>query len=235
MKIIKLLSISFLLISSSLALHAQTADEIASKMITAIGGADAWKKVNSIKMSGTLQVQGADIEVVATVLNGKGARQDISFQGMQGYSIITPKEGWNFMPFQGQAAPEAMTADDLMQSQDQLDAQGAILDYKLKGHKLDYLGMDDVEGTNAYKLKLMLKSGKEATMFVDPKTFYVMRSVTKQKANGQEVEQQTDMSNYQKLPEGIVVAKSITLPIGELVINKIEINGKVDESDFKKK
>jgi len=234
MKVIKLLSLSILLLATSAIAKAQTADEIVAKMIDAIGGADAWKKVNSIRMSGTLQAQGAEVSVIATVLNGKGARQDISFQGMDGYTLITPTEGWSFLPFQGQTAPEALSAEDLKQSQDQLDAQGAFIDFKAKGHTIEYLGKEDVEGKDSYKLKLTLKSGKEQTMFVDPATYYVIRTVTKQQINGQDMEQQTDMSNYEKLPEGVVVAKSIILPFGELVINKVEINGNVDESIFKK-
>jgi len=43
----------------------------------------------------------------------------------------------------------------------------------------------------------------------------------------------TDLSNYKKLPEGIVVPFSITLSFGELVISKAEVNKPVDESLFK--
>ncbi len=43
----------------------------------------------------------------------------------------------------------------------------------------------------------------------------------------------TNFSNYEKLPEGILIAKSIGLPFGELNITKVTINGPVDESIFK--
>lgn len=42
--------------------YAQTADEIVSKYVTAIGGADNWKKVNSITSTGKMSVQGADVD-----------------------------------------------------------------------------------------------------------------------------------------------------------------------------
>ena len=75
---------SFLLLATTFIAKAQTADEIIAKHIEAIGGAENWKKVNSIKMEGTMQVQGAEVAVTQTVLHGKGSRQDISVMGMNG-------------------------------------------------------------------------------------------------------------------------------------------------------
>ncbi len=212
---------------------AQNADEIVNKHIEAIGGADAWKKINSIITTGTITVQGAEVEVTQTVLNGKGSRQDLSVMGMNGYSIVTPAQGWNFMPFQGQKTPEPITADDLKEAQEQLDVQGTLIDYKTKGHSIEYLGTEDIDGVETLKLKETLKSGKTQTIFFDPKSHYIVRVISKQKANGKETDVTTNLSNYQKTPEGILIPMSIMLPFGELVISKVEINKAVDENIFK--
>jgi len=233
MKALKLGFAALIALSVSFTATAQTADEVVSKHLTAIGGADAWKKINSVVTEGSLKVQGADVALTMTVLNGKGMRQNISVMGMTGYQIVTPTAGWSFMPFQGQAKPEAITEDDLKESIDQLDAQGPLVDYKTKGHTVELLGKEDVEGTEAYKLKLTHKGGKTETYFIDPASYYILRSVTKQKANGQEMEVATNYSNYTKLPEGIVVPMSITLPFGEMTVSKVEINKPVDEKIFK--
>ncbi len=210
----------------------KTADEVVNKYVDAVGGKAAWDKVNSMKMNGTIKMQGADIGVSTTVLNKKGSRQDITAMGMKGYQIVTPTAGWNFMPFQGQKQPEPITADDLKESQEDLDAEGNLIDYQAKGHTVELAGTDDIDGVEAIKLKETLKSGKVETVYLDPSTYYVMRVVTKQKANGQEREVTTDYSNYQKLPEGIVVPMSIKLPFGILTIDKVEINSPVDEKIF---
>jgi hypothetical protein len=222
----------------SLSAGAQTADEIVNKYITAIGGAENWKKVNSVTSEGSLTVQGADVAVSMTVLNGKGMRQNISVMGMTGYSIMTPTGGWNFMPFQGQQKPEPATEETVKESADQYDTQGALVDYKSKGHSIEYLGKEDVEGTEAHKVKVTHKSGKVETMYFDPTSFLAIRTVSKQKANGQESEITTSLSNYKKLPEGILVPMSVSVPVGpgmsaELTITKVEINKPVDEAIFK--
>ena len=233
MKLIRTAAIAIASMLVSVLTFAQTAEEIVAKHIEAIGGTAAWKKVNSLYYEGKMTVQGAEVSVTLTALNGKGVRQNISVMGMTGYQIITPTAGWNFMPFQGQAAPEAMTAEQLKESADDLDAQGKLVDYKSKGHTVEYLGKDDVEGTECFKLKITSKAGNVETVFIDPKSYYIVRSVAKRTANGQESNVQTDLSNYQKLPAGIVVPFSIKLSEGELVISKAEVNKQVDESTFK--
>jgi hypothetical protein len=233
MKFFKFCLTGLLTLTVAFTTYAQTVDEIVSKYVEAIGGLEAWNKVNTLTTEGNLKVQGADVTVKITVLNGKGMRQDIGVMGMTGYQIITPTAGWNYMPFQGQTKPEPVTAEALKESVDQLDPQGSLVNYKVKGHAVEYLGKEDIEGTEAYKLRVTQKSGKIETIFIDPSSYYAIRVVSKQKADGQEIEVATNLSNYTKLPEGIVVPMSIGLPFGEVKVTRIEVNKPVDENVFK--
>lgn len=217
---------------------AQTADEIVDKYVKAIGGAENWRKVNSMTSEGNMTVNGTEVAVTATVLNGKGMRQNISVMGMTGYRIMTPTGGWNFMPFQGQQKPEPVTEETAKEDADQYDAQGSLVDYKTKGHTVELVGKEDIEGTDCHKLKITHKSGKTETMYIDPASFLAIRSVTKQKANGQETDVTTSLSNYKKLPEGILIPMSVSVPIApgmnaNFTITKVEVNKPVDESIFK--
>lgn len=238
MKTIKFLSFVVAACMSLSTVKAQTADEVVNKHIEAIGGKDNWKKINSMVQTGSMTVQGADVQVVSTVLHGKGYRNEITLMGMTGYQILTPTEGWNFMPFSGQTAPEAVTADDLKQGQDQLDAQGVLVDYQAKGHNVELLGKEDVDGTECFKLKITLKSGSVQTYFIDPTSYYLVKAVSTRSANGQEMEMSTTFSNYKKLPEGVVIPMSVSIPLGpgfnaDFNLEKVEINKAVDESLFK--
>ncbi len=224
---------SAMVFASFFTAKAQTADEIITKHIAAIGGADNWKKINSLKMIGSINAGGMEIPVTITTINKKAQRVDFVVNGMGNYVIITNKEGWSFAPIQGQTKPEAMTADNVKESQDQLDVQGELIDYKEKGNKVAFLGKDDVEGTECYKIKMTHASGKEETMYFDASNYYHIRSVLKVIANGQEVEQTANYGNFQKLPEGIVYPMNIDSGNGPVALKSVEINKPVDESIFK--
>jgi hypothetical protein len=238
MKSLKLYLVALIGLSGSFAANAQTADEIVNKHIEAIGGAEAWKKITSIKREGTMSVQGMDVAVKNTIVHGKGSREDISVSAMgwDGYYITTTDKGWKFEPWSGQTAAEAMTADEVNDRQDGLDAQGSLIDYKTKGHTVELAGKENIEGTECFKLKLSLKSGSSRTLFIDPKTFYAIKIISLIKVNGTETEMPSSLSNFKKLPEGIVVAMNSTrlTPGGdaEISFTKIEINPPVDEKIF---
>lgn len=220
---------------SFFSLSAQSIDEIVSKHIDAIGGKDSWSKVKSLRMEIALKAQGAEIKLIRTQVDKKNMRMDISVMGMNGYSILSPTEGWSFMPFQGQTKPEPMTADDVKTSQDQLELQDDFITYKDLGKKLEFIGKDDVDGTECLKLKMTDKNGQETSYFLDPENYYIIKQITKIKADGKELEDITSFSNYKKLPEGIVYAMSVSGGFGDMEVTKLEINPIIDESLFKPK
>jgi hypothetical protein len=231
-KFLSLLTLSFLMAATT---FAQTADEIINKHIEAIGGAENWKKINTVKQEASISVQGMDIPVVITFVHNKAFKQEFTVMGMTGYSIITVDGGWNFSPMAGQTKPEPITADELKYGKDQLDLQGEFLDYKAKGHSLEVLAKEDVDGTECHVVKINRKSGTESVFYFDPKTYYMIRTKSKVVANGQEVESIVNMSNFQKLPEGIVMPftmenSAVPAPI---TVTKVVINGPVDEATFK--
>lgn len=234
-------SISILSVVAAMALSvsalSQTADEVIDKHYEVIGGKDNWRKVTSTKMEATVSTQGMDIPITVYQVHNKAMKQEINVMNMVGYVIMTTEGGWNFLPFMGQTAPEPMTADDLEVGKEALDIQGELLDYKAKGHSVELLGKEDVDGTECHKLKLTRKSGRAMTFLIDTKTNYIIRTVTKVKANGQEVDQTQNFSNYQKLPFGIVVPMSMEnsgLP-APLVIAKMEVNPTIEASVFEVK
>ena len=238
MKSVKLFSLFVATALSFATVKAQTADEVITKHIEAIGGLENWKKVTSLVQTGTMAVQGMNIDVVNTIVHNKGSRQDINIMGMNNYVIITPTAGWSYMPVQQKTEVEPMTEEQVKQGQDALDIQGSLVDYKAKGHAVELLGKEDVDGTECFKLKVTKKDGGVETNFIDPKTYYIVKSTQVKKADGQETEVSYSFSNFTKLPEGIVVPMGMTIPLGpgfnaDFTIAKVEVNKAIDESIFK--
>jgi hypothetical protein len=237
MNLIKSLSLGLVAFAMSASASAQTVDEVVSKHIEAVGGKDNWKKVNSMKMEATITTQGMDIPITMYQVHNKAQKMEINVMGMTGYQINTSEGGWNFMPFMGQSAPEPMTADEVAIGKENLDIQGELVDYKEKGHSVELLGKEDVDGTECHKVKLTRKSGRATVYFIDAKTNYVVRTASKVTVNGKEVDQVINLSNYQKTPEGIVVPMTMEnsgMP-APINITKVEVNPTFDNSIFEVK
>jgi hypothetical protein len=233
----KRLSVLGLFVTSLLfgTVQAQTVDEVVNKHIEAVGGRDNWKKVNSMKSEAVMNVQGMDIPMTMYQVHNKGSKIEITAMNMTGYYITRMDSGWTFMPFMGQTAPEPMPAEALKVAQDQLDIQGDLLDYKEKGSTVELLGKEDVDGTEAHKLKVVSKAGNEKTLFIDTKNYYIIRAVAKVSVNGQIIDAPSDLSNYQKLPEGIVVPFTMQTAQSPAPMNftKIEVNPVLPDSLFR--
>lgn len=212
--------------------QAQTVDDVINKHIAALGGKENLSKLQNVITEGSLSVQGVEIGVTLTLVNNKLARQDISVNGMTGFDMLTDKEGWTYMPFNGMQKPEPKTADDVKEGLSDLDIAGPLVDYAAKGNKVELLGKEDVDGTECFKLKVTLASGKDETYFIDPATNMIIRTKKMQKANGQETEVQSDFSDYRDV-EGVKMPYSIGLPFGTLLITSIKVNQTIPESAYK--
>lgn len=212
--------------------QAQTVDDVINKHIAALGGKENLSKLQNVITEGSLSVQGVEIGVTLTMVNNKLARQDIFVNGMTGFDMLTDKEGWTYMPFNGMQKPEPKTADDVKEGLSDLDIAGPLVDYAAKGNKVELLGKEDVDGTECFKLKVTLASGKDETYFIDPATNMIIRTKKMQKANGQETEVQSDFSDYRDV-EGVKMPYSIGLPFGTLLITSIKVNQTIPESAYK--
>jgi hypothetical protein len=233
MKTMKTLIAFIFLFAINAHAFSQTLDEIVTKHNEAIGGKDNWAKIKTLKMEGIMKTQGMEINISMLQSDRIAQRTNITVMGMTGYSIITNTDGWNFMPFQGQTKPEPMTADDVKSQQDQLEVADPFLTYKELGKKIEYMGKEDIDGTECHKIKMTNKNEQETTYFIDPDNFYTIKQTNKIKANGQEVENSVTFGNYKKFDEGIVYPMSMTMGIGGMEIQKVEINPVIADSEFK--
>src|SRR5438132_578437 len=81
-------------------------------------------------------------------------------------------------------------------------------DEQAKGHKVEYLGTEDVDGTPALKLRVSLKNGDTIYTFLDPDYFLEIRRITQRMVRGSERISETDFGSYVQV-DGIQVPGSI--------------------------
>jgi hypothetical protein len=234
MKALKLSLFASAMLLGSFSMTAQTADEVINKHITAVGGADAWKKVTTLKMSGTSSIQGNEVKVTRTMVNKKGMRMDLEIMGANNYVIMTPTEGWQYFPVMGQTKAEAMPAEAVKESQDQLVIMDDIIKSKEAGDKFAYIAKEKVDGADCHKLTITDKDGDISTAYFDASTGYLVKISQKTEVQGQKMEVSNTFTNYKKLDGGISLPMTTSSSVeGETTWASAEVNKPVDESIFK--
>ena len=218
---------------------AQTVDEIIAKNTAAKGGAEKLKAVKTVRMTGKMTLApGVEAPVVMELQRGGGMRMDITVQGMvlsQGYDGT---KAWLVNPLQGSKAPQEMSADDTKAVEEQADIDGPMIDYKAKGHTVELLGKEKVEGADAYKVKVTMKNGTIRTFYIDAEHFLEIKEESKRMQRGTEVEGDTIYGDYKEVG-GMMFAHSVDggqkgAPARQkIVVEKIEINVPLDASRFK--
>lgn len=220
-------------------LLAQSADEIIAKYVQARGGAEKLKSVQSIRTTATMTM-GPGMELPGTVVQKrpKLARLEFTAQGLTAVQAYDGKEAWQIMPFMGKKDAELMSADEAKETEEMADVDGPLVDYQSKGHQVEFLGKEKIEGTDAYKLKLTLKNGTVETIYIDADSFLQIKEVDKRTVRGTETETESSIGDYKEV-NGIMFPFAIENVVKgtdqkqKITITKIELNVPVDDSVFK--
>src|SRR6187431_3080201 len=107
MKSIKFLLLAVATITVS-ALNAQTVDEIISKHTDAIGGKDKLSKVKSLYVENSVEVMGSSVPQKEYLIEGKGYKAEVEFNGSNIITCYTDKGGWTINPMAGGTDAQAM-------------------------------------------------------------------------------------------------------------------------------
>jgi hypothetical protein len=179
-----------------------TAEELATKNIAAKGGIDNIHAIKSLRLSGHMRVQQDTLELgFVTLVKQPGAvRYEATLQGLTQVQAFDGSQAWQINPFQGRKDPERLSADDAKGlGEDAADFAGPLVDYQAKGYKLDYLGREDIDGTDAYKLRVTRTNGDVTTVYLDPDYFLEIRTVNRRIEHGVPIETVVDYGDYEKV------------------------------------
>jgi len=213
--------------------QAQTVDDVVDKYVAAMGGKEKLASLKTIKMEGSMSVQGTDLAITSTRSHMVGLRLDIEVMGMANYQVANRTKGSAFWPIRGKTEPEEMEPEQFKSAQNQMDAQGALFNYREKGTAVELVGKETVDGVEAYNLKVTFKNGISSNYYIDTKTSRLVKTSSKMTVNGQETDISTSYSDYKQNADGYWFAYSVTSPQGTVVYDKISTNIPVDESLFK--
>jgi hypothetical protein len=196
--------------------QAQTADDLVAKNLAARGGAAQLAAIQTIVSRGELRFPG-DFKLVYTEtrsrLGGKAddcaIRVEASLQGLTLIQAYDGTSGWRVNPFEGRKDAERMGADETRELADEGSIDGALLAARAKGSQVDYLGREDIDGTDAYKLRVTQPDGTVFTYWLDPDALLEIKMLERRTIRGAEKETETDLGDYERVG-GVYFPFSIT-------------------------
>ena len=216
---------------------AQTVDELIAKATDARGGVSKIKAVQSVRMTGRMTGPGGEAPITLEMKRPRNTRMEVVVQGQTGVQAFDGKQAWGIAPM-GSRKPEPLPDEMARNIDERADFDGPLVDYKAKGHQVELVGKETVDGTATWKLKLTPKRGDAQYIFLDAASFLEIRNETHRLVRGQEMDILTTFSDF-KESGGVVWAHRIQAgPKGRtekqvLSFDKIEVNVPIDDSRFK--
>ena len=218
-----------------------TAAELAAKNVEAKGGMDKLKAIHSLRLSGKILVNNDTLSLgYVTIVQPPGfIRYEAELQGLTQVQAYDGAQAWQINPFQGRKDPERLSADDAKgMGEDAADFAGPLVDYQAKGYTLDYLGTEDIDGTEALKLRVNRPNGDITYVFLDPDQFLEIRTVNRRIEHGVPRETVTDYGDYEKVDGVYLAFTQDSYPKGstdhqKVQVDKAEANVVKDDVQFR--
>lgn len=230
MKNIKFFLLALAAVATS-SIYAQTVDEVISKHVDAIGGKEKLSQVKSVYTENSMEVMGNAVTQKEYLLEGKGFKSEVEFNGSNIVQCVNDKGGWMINPMMGGTDAQAIPDGIYKSTKPQIYIGGALIDYSTKGYKAELVGKED----GNFKIKVTA-DGNETYYFIDPKTYYITKSIMKGEAMGQAVDVTTTYSDHKKTDFGLVLpyTKSVDMGVFQFVqkIDKVEVNKAIDPKIF---
>jgi outer membrane protein assembly factor BamB len=216
----------------------ESVDEIIAKHVAAHGGAERWKAVRSLAISGTYTSFSEANPF--TVQRKRPGRYRFETRTMRA-PITVAHDGtsawWIFPPYGVQQAA-APPAPDVVLIAREAEIEPILMGFKEKGHKVELTGPGDVNGQKTVALKVTLASGWEETWHLDPKTGLEVAVDSKLMDYTQPVSEMTQRAYFSdfKTVDGLVIPHRIEKEYGAratlMVIEKVKLDPPLDDAVF---
>jgi outer membrane lipoprotein-sorting protein len=219
---------------AAVAVQAQTLDEIIAMNLKSKGGLDKIRATTTVKMTGKVTADGKDLTMTIWAKRPNLMRREYSIDGQR---MVNAFDGTTLWMSAGAAPPQAMPGPQAAYAKQESEFDSVFVDYKEKGHAMEFLGKEKVNGKDAYRLKVQKKGGPPQDYYLDAATGLEMKISTNVDQGGSPTVIVTEMSDYRDVDGRLVPFNSKQLVNGKVMasiaLDKVEFNLPVDESVFR--
>ena len=199
----RILTIGCVLVFCSVLIKAQDLkmEEILEKYYKA-NGFDKLQKIQTIVMKGSLVQQ--DIMPVKIVkMRPDKYLMEFDVADITAYQGYDGKTAWMTTPWTGNPKPQIMPEERAKDIKNRADFEGLLYNWQAKGHIAELAGMDSVEKSPAYKIKLIRKDGGIEYLLIDTKSFLLQKRLSSRMMRGKEVQVENFFHDYRAV-DGIM-------------------------------
>jgi hypothetical protein len=164
-------------------------------------------------------------------------RLEIDVNGKAAIQIYDGVKGAKIRPYLGRSAPEPYTTAELQLAAAEQELDGPLVDHDRKGTKVALEGVDKVNGSDAYKLKLTFKNGTVRHLWVDASSFLEVKMDGSRRLDGKAHAVETYLRNYKSVDGLMFPMLTETVIEGvpgstKLTVATVTVNPALDDSRF---
>jgi hypothetical protein len=164
-------------------------------------------------------------------------RLEIDVDGKTAVQVYDGVHGAKIRPYLGRDAAEPYTAAELQLAAAEQELDGPLVDHERKGTKVALEGIDKVNGSDAYKLKLTFKNGTVRHVWVDATSFLDVKIDGSRHLDGKTHIIETYLKNYKPVNGLMFPMLTETVIQGvpgstKITVATVSVNPTLDDSRF---
>lgn len=213
------------------------ASTVFADFITASGGAAELKKIKSMNITSSMQMQGMALNVQQKYMAPNWELMTISMGG----NVVVKSV------FNGTAGYQSQMGNKTEMTADEIKNKNAVtnlfeqLDYLSNpAFKAEVKGTEKVNGSNAYKIAITTPTGKTLTEYYDVATKMLVRKEQAETKNNVTTQTTTDLGNYKKAgtimfpyTQTLTVSANGQQQVLDMKVGDVKFNEGVTAEDFK--
>lgn len=223
---------------ASVAWAEESLEDVLAANYEALGGKEKIQAVKSARFTG--KMSGGMMEMPFTIEWKRPGKFRLEFviQGQTGIQASNGDSFWMYMPIMGKTDPEVMPEEqskELAHFQHFVD--GPFMTAEEVGSTLELMGKEDVEGSEAYRIKRTEDDGDVTYHFLDTEYFLEIKQEAKRTQGEDEIEIEVAVGDYKEIGDLIFAhymeQKAKGQPAGQVfTFDKIELDVDIDDSRF---
>lgn len=218
--------------------NARFVEALVARNIAARGGAEAWQKVKTMKLTGRMDLgQGLSVPYVLEQKRPGKMCFAFEFDKQTALQCTDGKHGWKIAPFRGRTAAEPMSETELREMADSSDPYGLLYNYSKRDIDIDLIGHEKVGERDTIKLKLTLDKGAVRWMYLDAETALELKLEAMRTIAGRQRLVETVYSDWQNVDGLLVAHRQETTTAGDpkphfLTVEMVSVNLSMEDSRF---